>query len=334
MTLRVIVTGAAGFVPAATVRALLDAGHEVLAWVRPTSKLDRLEPLPASLRLLRLDVDAARGPGRAEAVEVLRAFRPDAVLHAAWSGIRGAARQDPAQVDNVTTTVEVVRIAAEVGARRFVGVGSQAEYGPHTEPLTESSPTRPATLYGDAKLAAGQLTLALARRLGMSAAWVRLFSVYGPGERGGALLPDLVLALSEGRCLKLSSCEQRWDYLFVNDAAAALVSLLERSDAQGVFNLAFGESSPLRTAVEMVYALMAPDVAPDYGPRGAGPLPHLMADTRRLREATGWRPVITLDEGLRRTVESLLRQSLSCAETKMNTHSANLAAQNRSCARR
>ncbi len=297
---RVVVTGASGFLGAATVRALVRSGSPVLAIVRPTSDLRRLEPLRGP-GLEVLAVDAAAEPGRLAAS--LAAFRPEAVLHAAWEGVRGPARDDPAQVENVTRTVAWVRAAAAAGARRFVGIGSQAEYGPHDDAIDEAVLPAPADLYGAAKLAAGHLALALASRLGASAAWARVFSVYGPGETAGALVPDLARALLRGTPYPLSSCAQRWDYLSEDDAAEALRLLLHRDDARGAFNLASGSAPPLEEVVRAIAARVAPGAPLAVGAR-PGPVRSLVADVARLR-ALGWRPSITLDEGLARTIAAV-----------------------------
>ena len=119
--LRVIVTGAAGFVGAATVRRFLGSGDTVLAWVRPESDLSRLAGLSsnASLFSLALDIAAVLDPrGREAALEAVTAFRPDVVVHAAWRGIRGASRDHPTQVDNVALAMNLMRVCAEAGARR------------------------------------------------------------------------------------------------------------------------------------------------------------------------------------------------------------------------
>lgn len=297
---RVAVTGASGFLGAAAARALARAGSPVLAIVRPASDPWRLAPLRgAGVTVLAVDP----GVAREHAVRELRAFGAEAVLHAAWGGVRGPARDDPAQLANVTRTVDWVRTAAEAGARRFVGIGSQAEYGPGDGALRESSPLAPVDLYGAAKVAAGHLALALARRLGVSAAWARVFSVYGPGEGPGALVPDLVRALLAGEPYPLSSCAQRWDYLYEDDAAEALRILLGRDDALGPFNVASGAAPPLEDVVRAIAARVAPGAKLAFGARPGTPR-SLVADVGRLA-ALGFRPATPLEEGLERTIAAV-----------------------------
>ena len=308
---RVVVTGAAGFVAAAVVRRLLRDGHRVQAWLRPGTDAWRLggfEEAGSGLEIVRFDLrDLGTVEGSGRASSVLVRFRPDIVIHAAWQGMRGAGRDDPAQIEFVSLGVEVVRLAATAGAKRFVGLGSQAEYGPHDGLISEETLTSPSTLYGAAKLACGHLSFALARRLRLSAAWARLFSIYGPGERSGSLIPDLARALRQGLSFPLGDGNGRWDYLYEDDAAEALVRLAVQDDAQGFFNVASGIAVPLREVMLRIGALVAPGVALAIGARPSAPgdLPRLEADVTRLVQATGWRPRTGLDVGLARAVAAI-----------------------------
>jgi nucleoside-diphosphate-sugar epimerase len=308
MPRRVVVTGAAGFLGAAVVRRLAAEGQQVLAWTRPSSDMGRLAGVPG-LEHFALDVaEVVRDAGRARMRASLTEFRPDALIHAAWEGVRGERREDPAQENNVAPAVEILRVAQACGARRFVGLGSQAEYGPSAEVLSEASVTRPTSAYGAAKLECGRRWLAEAERLGVSAAWVRVFSVYGPGQREGALVPDLARALHEGRRLGLGSGETPWDYLYEDDAADALALLAGRDDVRGIYNLASGTAVPIGDVMRRVAALVDPKVVLTLGtrlraPRGQGAL---RADVTRLRHALAWGPTTSLGDGLRRTVAAVL----------------------------
>lgn len=302
---RVVVTGAAGFLGSHCTRALLSRGHAVLAWTRPGA------PLPAAgggLERLELDLDAVRAPeGRAAAAAALAAFAPDALLHLAWRGTRGAARDDVLQLQNVAVGSEVMSLALAAGARRLVGVGSQAEYGRLDRPISEEDRPAPETLYGAAKLALGQLWLALGGRQGCSCAWARVFSLYGPGEKGQALVPDLIRALHAGRELALGRGEEVWDYLYVEDAAEALALLVERP-AEGAFNVSSGIPVRIREVVEEIGRSVAPGAPLAFGarPEVAGAPRHLVGRADRLRDAVDWSPRTPLADGLARTIADLV----------------------------
>lgn len=301
-----VITGAAGFLGAAVVRRLAEGGHDVQAWVRAGASLERFADVPVLIH--RYDLGQLGTPaGRDAARLALDAFRPEAVVHCAWLGTRAADYASACQVENVTWTIELLRAAAAVDVKRFVGIGSQAEYGPQPGVITEETLPAPATLYGAAKLACGQLTLALASALGVSAAWVRVFSVYGPRDRAGTLIEDLTVARLEGHPFVVGDLDRRWDYLYEDDAGEALARLAVRREAVGVFNLASGRALPLREVVARIQALVGPGANAPVGTRPPVPtdLPRLEADVTKLRSALAWTPEVDLDSGLARTVAAI-----------------------------
>jgi len=232
-------------------------------------------------------------------------FAPDAVVHLAWSGVSGDARNDQAQTVNVHHTVELLKVAERAGARHFIGLGSQAEYGPCSHRIDEHQPARPTTLYGVSKFCAGTLSAALCAQQHVRFAWLRLFSCYGPGDNPSWLIPSLVHNLQLGRRPALTRCEQLWDYIYVDDVAEAIARVTLSGKTEGVFNLGSGIATPLFRIVEMIRDLASPGAQLGIGeiPYRPDQVMHLEADITRLREATGWHPRTELADGLRRTVD-------------------------------
>lgn len=296
--MRVFVTGASGFLGSYLVADLLRRGHEVAALLRPggtpwrlQEAIGRLEVIPGAMEQL----DGLRGP--------LGAFAPEAVVHMAWRGVAGSDRNSPVQAANVADTVGLVELAAEAGARIFVGAGSQAEYGPHDRPIREDDLARPTTLYGMAKLAAGSMTMRLAEERGLRAAWLRIFSTYGPGDADHWLIPSMIRTLRSGEHMALTPCEQRWGFLHARDAASAFRLATTHADARGIFNVGSPEAPPLRETVMRLRDLVDPGAALGFGELAYRPdqVMVLAADVSRML-ALGWKPEVTLDDGLRETV--------------------------------
>ncbi len=299
--MRALVTGATGFIGSYLTERLLGAGAAVAVLVRPTANPWRIADLLP--RVTRITGDLRElTPVERE----IRDFAPEAVFHLAWHGVAGAQRNDPAQLDaNVQTTTDLVRLAVRAGCQTWIGVGSQAEYGPLNRVIAEDAPTEPTTAYGVAKLRAGLAAAELATEAGLRFAWLRVFSTYGPKDSPDWMLPYLIRTLLRGQTPALTGCEQKWDYLYVADAADAIHRVAEMSAAAGVMNLGSGVACPLREVVERVRDLVSPARALQFGavPYRPDQVMHLQADIARLTRATGWRPVTALDEGLRRTVE-------------------------------
>jgi nucleoside-diphosphate-sugar epimerase len=290
---RILVTGATGFIGAALCRRLLSERHDVAVLGRSRDHwriadfVDQIKFIEANLA----DIDAVGSE--------LQEFRPIAVAHLAWDGVGGADRNDMRQVDNIAWTTKLIAVASRAGAKAFVGVGSQAEYGPKTSVISEDSDTNPTTLYGEAKLSACRLSRMLCDQLNMRFAWARVFSTYGPGDHPRWMIPGLIGQLLEARRPALTAGSQLWDYLHVDDAASALATLLTSRAAKGVYNLGSGHAQPLRATVETVRDAIDPSLELGWGevPYRDDQVMILQADVSRLREL-GWSPQVELTAGL------------------------------------
>jgi nucleoside-diphosphate-sugar epimerase len=297
---RVLLTGASGFVGSKVLEALLQRGHQV-AVLRRDPASPRLQPFAGRFEAIAGDMerlDAWSGAAKA--------FAPEILIHAAWRGIHGAERQGPAQEAQVGEALELQRLSAAWGVKRFVSLGSQAEYGPLHAPADEQAPKHPDSGYGRAKIAIWQGLREQAPALGQRVLWVRLFSAYGPGDDERWVLPSVARALLAGRRPSLGPCTVRWDYVYGRDAAEALLLLLEQG-AEGDYNLGSGEAPVLRSTLEALRDLIDPALPLGFGERAEAPgqSTRLQAVTAKLRAATGWAPRTPLAEGLRALVESL-----------------------------
>lgn len=296
---KILVTGASGFVGAATAQRLVEDGHDVAVLLRSTSDPRRIGNVLDRLTVIRGDMMEI-----AASQAAVGAFGPDTVVHLAWNSVKGVDRNSPRQIENVSNTIALYELVTQLGCRRFIGLGSQAEYGPAGRQLDEAAPTRPTTLYGAAKLSTYLMLDRLAASQNVSFAWVRLFSSYGPGEAPNSLIPYMILHLLSGQRPSLTKGEQMWDYIHVEDAAAAIASLVE-NPASGPFNLGHGDAQSLRSIFTKVRDLIDPALKLGFGEIEYQPdqVMYLEADISALSAATGWHPIIPLDQGLQETVE-------------------------------
>ncbi len=297
--MKLLVTGASGFVGARTVALALDAGHEVAAAVRPASPARRLAPLAG--RYLPLSVDLRE---RKALIAAVASFRPDAIVHLAWAGVSNAARFDNRQIsENIDAACSLVEAGAAAGCTAFIGTGSQGEYGAGS-PMREDSLPEPTTLYGAAKVAALYLTRQLATQAGMRHAWLRLFSTYGPDDNPGWLIPSLIAQMLEGERPKTTLGTQYWDWLHVDDVARGLIAAAATPAAEGIFNLGSGEPVQVRRAIETIRDHAAPGMELVFGeiPFRPDQVMHMAADNTRLKAATGWAPQVPFEAGIAETV--------------------------------
>lgn len=296
--MRILLTGAGGFVGSYAARRLLADGHELALLLRPRSNPWRIRDI-----LLRTQVIAGDMKRLSSVRREIKDFRPDTVVHCAWQGVGNGARNDAAQDANIVAALELVNLAARAGARHWIGIGSQAEYGPCSMRITEDFPTRPTTRYGQAKLATCREAGKLCDELGMRFSWLRLFSTYGPGDDPAWLIPYLAGILLRGERPVVTAGEQLWDYIYISDVAAAIACVVEREDARGIFNLGSGTTATIRSIIEQVRQLIDPRLPIGFGeaPYRPDQVMHLEADVSRLA-ALGWRPQVELAEGLEKAV--------------------------------
>jgi len=294
-----LVTGGAGFLGAALLRRLVAEGGRPAVLLRPGSTLSRLAGLTDRLVVIRGDLGSLE-----EVRPAIAAYGPDAVIHLGWAGVAGMDRNAPWQTDNLAYSLNLYRIARDAGARSFVGLGSHAEYGPFPTIIDESVTCRPTTLYGAAKLSCFLLLQRMAALDGLRFAWLRLFSSYGPGDDSRWLISYLIEQLLAGKRPALTGCEQKWDYIHVDDVASAIAAVVG-NDVAGVYNLGSGEARPLRDIVTLLRDQIDPALPLGFGevPYREDQVMHLQADISALVAAAGWRPRVSLEEGIRGTVD-------------------------------
>ncbi len=286
---KAVITGAAGFAGYSVTSELLDKCYEVYAVLRPGSEHNhRLVGLSEHIHLIELDqTDFDR-------IDRMVACDCDEFYHLAWSGKRDDFSE---QVKNIDSCIKALESAKKLNCHRFIGIGSQAEYGLCDIIMQEELTPHPVNAYGSAKTAAMYLSKRRAEQLGIEWIWGRIFSLYGDFEPSGRMLPDLITALKENKDIKLSSCEQEWDYLHVRDAAKAIVMLGELGHSGEVYNIANGSFRPLKEYVEEAKSLFPYTGMIDYGAK-ADPFVALKPDVNKLKDHTGWKPVIAFDEGV------------------------------------
>ncbi len=299
--MRILLSGASGFVGSHVLRHLLaDGGHDVAILARAPGEARRIVDLLEHVTIITGDL------AELPTVETdIMDFAPDAVVHLAWTGVGNRDRNDECQIENLGHTIALVRMARIAGARHWIGLGSQAEYGPHNGVIDEDARTNPTTLYGITKLSACHYTRHLCAEYGLRWAWLRLFSSYGPDDNTGWLIPSITLQLLRQECPPLTAGAQQWDFLYATDVAAAIGRTLSTPTAKGIFNLGSGRAHTIRSVAERVRDLIDHALPLGFGevPYRRGQVMHLQADIERLRAETGWSPQVSLEDGLPQTVE-------------------------------
>lgn len=312
---RGIITGAAGFAGYSLTSHLLLRGYELYTICRPgsphnlrltpnnilstlksdnikgsiNSDISVLNMQDVSCRLHMIEIDSSEYSKLPELID----DECDLLFHLTWVGERD---DFATQFSNIEQAIDVVEGAYKLGCKRVIFTGSQAEYGVKNCLISEDLITEPLYAYGAAKVAAQNLTKIRCEQLGIEWIWGRIFSLYGLYEPKGRMLPDLVARLKRGETMSLSSCRQNWDYLDAGDAAEAIISLAERGHSGEIYNLANGDSRPLKEFVEEIRSIVNPAVQIEYGD-DSDPFISLRPDVSKILSHTGWRPKVKFMQG-------------------------------------
>lgn len=299
----VLVTGGAGFVGVALVAELTRRGHEVAVLddfsAAGRARLER--PGGEDPRVLEADLRE-----RDAVVGAVEACRPTVIVHLAARHYLPWCEANPAETHaiNVVGTANLLEAAGETGVGRILLASTADVYVPATHPHPESDPLAASSAYGASKLVAEELLAAhLHRHPEASAAALRLFNVYGPGETNPHVLPAILEQLHAGDVLRLGNTEARRDWLYVEDAARAIAGLLELAPGEPV-NIAGGNSASVDELIEVIAGITGRDPRVERDPERMRPSdrPMLAADLTRLGELLPDFTPTTLEEGLRRTL--------------------------------
>ncbi len=224
----------------------------------------------------------------------------DVFLHAGWEGAGSANREkEDVQQSNVTQTLAALRTAAVLGCRRFVFTGSQAEYGLCKGPADEDTPTDPVSPYGKAKVAVSKAAVPLSRELGIDYVHARLYSIYGPGDHPWSLVSSCLRAWKRREAITLGPCTQAWNFLYIDDAAEALCTLLKEG-GPGFYNIASEDTRPLADYIREMVRICSAEGLYTFGdrPQNAEGAADLIPDTGRIKRDTSWRPKTSFKEGI------------------------------------
>ncbi|MDH5761911.1 MAG: NAD(P)-dependent oxidoreductase [Nitrospinota bacterium] len=292
---RVLVTGGSGFVGRHVLPLLVDKGYEVHATAFDDSHIP----------LRGVDWHPVDLLNNEKTEQLLSNIKPSHLLHLAWYVEQGKYWTSLENFKWVEASLALTRIFADKGGKRAVFAGTCAEYDWSFKLLSENTtPCVSNTPYSACKNALYSLLASFSGASDISYAWGRLFFLFGPHEHPARLVSSLVRSLLRDQEFECSEGRQVRDFLYIEDAARAFVSLLE-SPATGAVNIGSGQGISVRNMIKTISKQIGKDHLIQFGarPTNDNEPAEFIADINRLKNEVGWQPKYNLDQSLDLTIQ-------------------------------
>jgi nucleoside-diphosphate-sugar epimerase len=304
---KALVTGASGFIGSHLTRRLVADGHEVHALTSAVSSVYpvRLLDLRGSIALHEGSLD-----DRSAMDAVVGASRPDVVFHlGAYTHVgKSWTRVDECIDVNIQGTVNLLQALDAAGwpASRFVFTSTSEVYGDVNVPFVEDGPVNPISPYSVSKYAGERYCRMFAQGRGWPLVVVRPFNAYGPGQTPDRIIPEVIVRALRRQRLAMTSGRQTREFNFVEDLADGFIraGLTPGIDGE-VINIGSGVDVSMRDLAGQILQLMGDPIEPEFGalPERPSEIWRMYCDDTKARELLGWKPSVSLEEGLQRTVD-------------------------------
>ncbi|QDU55688.1 SDR family oxidoreductase [Aeoliella mucimassa] len=301
-----LVTGGAGFIGSHITSALVSQGNAVTVFDDfSTGKIQNLEHMEGKIEVARgslLDKPLLRNAMQGA----------DVVYHqAALASVpRSVANPSATHEACATGTLYVLEVAKELGIRRVIYAGSSSAYG--NQPFAskrESDLPSPLSPYAVAKLCGEYYLRAFTNTYGLETVGIRYFNVFGPRQdpdsEYSAVIPKFVTAMLRGKAPTIyGDGLQSRDFTYIDNVVKANLAAASAKDASGkVMNVACGQQATLLDLVDVINKVLGTTIEPTFAEARAGDVRESLADITLARSILGYEPVVTFEEGLRRSIE-------------------------------
>lgn len=294
-----IISGANGFVGSAVVRELLAHDYKIYA-------LDMegcCHNLPDDPNVIFVPCDLSE---MASLKEKLPADNYDVFYHFAWVGSAGPARADTRlQLNNAQWTVDSLRVAKELGCKRFLCAGSIMEHETMAASYTQGNRPGMGYIYGGGKLIAHVMCMSVAAELGIELIWPEITNAYGVGERSPRMINSTIQKCIRGEAPQFTAGTQNYDFVYIDDVARAFRLIGENGKPFHEYLIGSSTARPLKEFLLEMQASIAPDLDFHFGdiPFTGIDLPLSKFDCSQTEADTGFRAQVSFGEGCKRTME-------------------------------
>ena len=248
---RILITGISGFLGSQIAKQLISQGHELIATKRPSSFLWRCDEFLNEI--ICININDANWQNK------ILELHPEIIIHTAWSGVSANDRDNwDVQFSNIDLTLKILQIAKECKIKKFIGFGSQAEYGFFSGIIDENYTLNPNSAYGSSKIAISQIINNYCSINKINWLWFRLFSFFGELEDNTWFIPTLIDKISSLQKMDMTPGEQKYAYMYVGDLARIIAKTVEVDISSGIYNISSSNAISLLELSNKVLDLIKP----------------------------------------------------------------------------
>lgn len=292
----IFVTGASGFIGKYVIKSLLNNGYRVLASVRNIENF--------TLREQNLTVISGDFFNHDEIKKEIKSYVPRYCLNLAWEGIPDFSFK--LCRSNLNYGLNLLEFCKDIGISTFIGFGSCWEYENPQGKVSEDVALSSGNSFKSTKNALRLMADAFCRENDMDFYWLRLFYVYGFGQRSGSLIPHIINSFIEGRQPNLIGAFNSNDFVYVQDVADAVVEVLKAKPEQRVLNIGTGKATRVIDILKIIAENMKINFLDLDAYTQKSICSSFWADLTKIRAGTSWIPRTSIEQGIKETVRSFI----------------------------
>ena len=256
---KVLITGITGFLGSHVAESLISNNIQVIGLKRKDSNIWRCEEFKDKIQWVDIDEKGLF-------VDELKKYSFDTVIHGAWIGVESNTRNDwNEQSKNIPFLVSLLEVIKIVDVKKFIFLGSQAEYGNIDGKISEDYKPNALNAYGGIKLACLEIVKTFCETNDINWIWLRLFSLFGEKENQNWLIPSLIASMLTDEQMDFTPGEQKYAYLYVKDYTSIMNKIVTMSIESGVYNVSSNQTRTIKSLVEDIRDYINPKFILNFG---------------------------------------------------------------------
>lgn len=255
----VLITGITGFLGSNIAETLIANNFKVIGLKREFSNIWRCSEFSEKVKWIDIDDNNLY-------IKELKKLSFDTIIHAAWIGVEANDRDNWAnQSRNIPFLIDLLEISKTAGVKKFIFLGSQAEYGSIIGKIDESHESEPLSAYGAVKLACLEILKTYSHINKIDWVWLRIFSIYGEKQDENWLIPSLIKSIKMDHQKDFTLGMQKYAYLYVNDFSEIIKKIIVTPINSGIYNISSNNIKTIKSLIEDVKNYINPDFILNFG---------------------------------------------------------------------